>query len=92
LDGDVSHFKNRAAVRISAASLTLSAVGAGQLEIQLRASPNTIWRLEMSGDLKNWSDYPAPNAETQAGMDGVYRARVSLSGANQFFRARRGDH
>src|SRR5205823_3812643 len=48
-----------------AASLTLTAVQTGQIEIQLRASPNTVWRLEMSSDLKNWSDYPAPNAETQ---------------------------
>jgi hypothetical protein len=71
-----------------AASMALTTVNPGQLEIELHAAPETALRLEASSDLKNWSDYPMAYALAQTGTNGVCRIPVIPSGENQFFRAK----
>ena len=70
-----------------AAALTLNPLGADQLEIELRAAPNTAWRLEMSNDLKNWGPYMLPDL-ARTGTNGVCRIHVAPAGARLFYRAR----
>ena len=61
---------------------------AGQLELELRAGPDTAWRLEASRDLKNWIDYPLSATQMRAGTNGVCWIQIDSSEANQFFRAK----
>ena len=72
---------------VPAASLTLNEVGGGQFAIELPAA----WWLEVSSDLKNWSEYSAPKSATQTVTSEVFCIRVMPSAGNQFFRARRAD-
>jgi hypothetical protein len=71
--------------------LDLKYVGASDLEFELRARPNTNWRLEMSSDLRNWLDYPAPGVVIQTTTNGPGRLNLAGSTERQFFRARRVD-
>jgi len=76
---------------VPAAALTLSPVGAGQVEIGLRAAPVTVWRIAVSDDLITWSAYPAANDAMQTGTNGACCMRMAPSGGRQFFRAWRAD-
>ena len=71
-----------------AVSLALTTVNTGKFEIELHAAPATALGLEASSDLKNWSDYPMPDALAQIGTNGVCRLLIIPSGENQFFRAK----
>jgi hypothetical protein len=73
------------------AVLGLHSVSASNFELELRAGTDTSWRLEMSSDLKNWLDYPAPGVVLQITTNGADRANVAVSAERQFFRARRVD-
>jgi hypothetical protein len=81
-------FAPEASFTLPAASLTFNAVSAAQLELELRAAPNTAWRLEASSDLKYWSDYPAAEASTQTGTNGLSWIRVTPLSSHRFYRAK----
>jgi len=70
----------------------LHTVSDSNFELELRAGPETNWRLEMSSDLKDWLDYPAPGVVLRTTTNGVDRTIIPVSTERQFFRARRVDY
>lgn len=63
-------------------------IGPDQFELELRAEPESTWQLEVSSDLKNWSDHPSTDAVTRIGTNGWSRIPIEISGDFRFFRAR----
>ena len=82
-------FAAEASFTMPQAALGLHTVSDSNFELELRAGPDTNWRLEMSSDLKNWLDYAAPGVVLQTTTNGVDRAIIPVSTERQFFRARR---
>lgn len=85
-------FAPEASFTMPQAVLAWHTVSDSNLELELRAGPDTSWRLEMSSDLKNWLDYPAPGVMLRTTTNGADRASIPISVGRQFFRARRVDY
>jgi len=71
------------------AALALRHVGGGRHELELCATPNTRWQLEVSTDLITWQDFTATPSALQADTNGVARLGLDLVSDRQFFRVRR---
>jgi len=54
----------------------------------LNSSTPSARRLEASSDLKHWSDYPAAEASTQTGTNGLSWIRVTPLSSHRFYRAK----
>ena len=84
-------FAPEASFAMPEAVLGLHPVSDSNFELELRARPDTSWRLEMSSDLRNWLDYPAPGVFLQTGTNGTRRLSIDATAERQFFRTRRVD-
>jgi hypothetical protein len=78
-----------ASFTVPEAVLELHRAGSAGVQLELRARPDTRWRLEASSDLQNWYDHPAPGVALQTSSNGADQMNLPISDTGQFFRVRR---